>query len=244
MSHDDQAITQPLPLHREPPPNDEKAAPVALPSDQDEIRTPPPLSQNEISTPPPFPSPSPFSPSPVPPFVEPPRSAGRGTRLVASLALIIALASLALNAVLIYNLLTLRQAAADGLDSAIAALDNLEGTGFHYEYHFSQTIPFEGDIPIKQDFVFPFKGNFPIKTTVEVPIDAGVLGTIVVKVPIDTNIPVDVEVPIKLDQTVHVSTEIPLNMTFPIDIRADDPAIQELLVPVRAWLVQLREVLK
>ena len=238
MSHDDQSITQPLPLHREPPPNDEKAAPVAPPSDQDEIRTPPPLSQDEIRTPPPL------TPPPEEQAQPPRSSAGCGTRLVAALALIIALASLALNAVLIYNLLTLRQAAADGLDSAIAALDNLAGTGFHYEYHFSQTIPFEGDIPIKQDFVFPFKGNFPINTTVEVPIDAGVLGTIVVKVPIDTNVPVDVEVPIKLDQTVHVSTEIPLNMTFPIDIRADDPAIQGLLAPVRAWLVQLRESLK
>jgi len=228
----DKEITQPLPRYRETTP-EEDAVPTPPPP-------PSPLTQDEISTPLPLtPPPQRGAPPAAPP---PPRpSMGCGWRIITILALITSLVSLALSAALVYSLLSLRQTAVEGLDTAIAALDNLEGQGFHYEYHFSQTIPFEGDIPIKQEFVFPFKGEFPINTVVEVPIDAGVLGTIHVKVPINTTIPVDVEVPIKLDQTIHVSTEIPLNMTIPIDIQPGDPAIQALLDQVRAWLVRLRD---
>lgn len=159
---------------------------------------------------------------------------------LAILALVISLASLALNGVLIYNLLSVRQTAADGLDAAIAALQNLEGEGFRYEYHFNQTVPFSGDIPFKQDLIFPFKGNIPINTTVRVPIDAGVLGKFTVDVPINTVFPVDLEVPIKVDQTIHVDTAIPLDMVIPIEIKADDPAIQELFDQILEWLLSFR----
>lgn len=159
---------------------------------------------------------------------------------LAILALVISLASLALNGVLIYKLLSVRQPAADGLDAAIAALQNLEGEGFRYEYHFNQTVPFSGDIPFKQDLIFPFKGNIPINTTVRVPIDAGVLGTFTIDVPINTVFPVDLEVPIKVDQTIHVDTAIPLDMVIPIEIQADDPAIQELIDQILEWLLSFR----
>ncbi|MGD2206634.1 MAG: hypothetical protein PVH17_07635 [Anaerolineae bacterium] len=142
---------------------------------------------------------------------------------------------------LIYNLMSVRQTAIQGLDQAIDAVDKLAGKGFHYEYHFQQTIPFSGDIPFKQDLVFPFEGDIPIKTTVQVPIDAGVLGKFVLDVPIDTTIHVDLEVPVQVDQTIHVDTEIPIDMTIPIDVQPNDPAIQDILNQARTWLVQVKE---
>jgi hypothetical protein len=160
--------------------------------------------------------------------------------LAVIVSLLISITSLALNGVLVYKLLSIRQTAVDGLDTAIAALDDFGAEGFEYEYHFSETIPFKGDIPIKQELVFPFKGEIPINTTVQVPINAGALGTFNISVPIDTVFPVDLEVPISVDQTIHVETEIPLDMVIPINIQPDDPLVQDLLGKVRAWLMELR----
>jgi hypothetical protein len=188
-------------------------------------------------------------PTPVP--IEAPRQ-GEGAepskpraswalRLAVLLALILSLVSIALNVLLITNLLATRRTFVDGVDQAISALDSLGSKGFHYEYRLQQTVPFEGDIPFEQDMVFPFKGNVPIKTTVQVPIDAGILGQFVIDVPIDTNFPVDLQVPIHVSQTIHVNTEIPLDMTVPIEISPDDPVVQKLIGGLHEWLVALRE---
>jgi hypothetical protein len=176
------------------------------------------------------------------PGEKPPRS-GCSTRylwIAVVMALVISCLSLALNAALIINLLSFRGLALEGIDAAIAAMDNLEQQGFQYEYHFNQTVPFSGDIPFKQDMVFPFKGDIPINTVVKVPIDAGALGSFTIDVPINTSFYVDLEVPISVDQTIHVETEIPLDMVIPIEIGADDPLIQGIVSQVQSWLLRLR----
>lgn len=196
------------------------------------------LSQDDIPTPVPMPIPAPPAELRTPP---PRVGVPRALWVLVVLSLMISIFSLALNGILIFRLLGVRQTVVDGLDTALAAMDNLAGKGFHYDYHFNETIPFSGDIPIKQDLVFPFKGNIPINTTVRVPVDAGVLGTFNIDVPINTVFPVDLEVPISVDQTVHVETEVPLELQIPIDVKPDDPLIQQLLGPIQEWLLQLRE---
>jgi hypothetical protein len=191
--------------------------------------------QDEITTPAPFPPP----PEEVAKKPRPPRSSV-AIRVMVGLCLVISLVSLALNGLLIYNLMNTRQTAVEGLDAAINALDSLGGKGFHYEYRFQEVIPFSGDIPFKQDLVFPFEGDIPINTVIEVPINVGIQ-TFLVKVPIDTSVYINTSVPIHVDQTVHVSTTIPLSMTIPIDVKAEDPAVQDLLRNVREWLVRFKE---
>jgi hypothetical protein len=161
--------------------------------------------------------------------------------VVVVVALVVGVASLALNFVLIVNLMHARQAAIEGLDAAIAALGSFEGQGFHYEYHFDQTIPFSGDIPVRQELVFPFKEEIPINTTVKVPINAGIMGTFTLDVPINTTFPVDLEIPVSISQTIHVETEVPLDLVIPIDIEPDDPVIQNLIDQIQTWLLQLRD---
>jgi hypothetical protein len=173
---------------------------------------------------------------------------GRGVSAVlwalVLLSLLVSLASLALNGFLIYRLMAVQQKAVDGLNTAIAGLENLGGKGFHYNFHVQRTIPFSGDIPFKQDLNFPFEGNIPINTTVPVPIDAGLLGTFEIKVPINTNVRIKTSVPIHVDETIHVSTEVPIDVQIPIDIEPGEPAIQELISPIREWLIELRDSLE
>ena len=168
-----------------------------------------------------------------------PRSLGLLGVLV-GISLVVSLASLALSVALIYSLADAQRTAVEGLDSAISALDNLEGEGFHYEYRFERSIPVSSSIPIQQEMVIPFSGDFPINTQVQVPIDAGILGTFMVDVPINTSVQVDTEVPINIDQTFDISTSIPVSMVIPIDVQPDDPAVQDGLSKLRAWLVDLR----
>lgn len=197
----------------------------SFPSEQDEIITPAPFTGTPVAAP----------------------SGGRSVRAspslrtVAGLGLLISLLSLALSVFLFFKLLAVRQTFSQGLDMAIQAIDNFDGEGFQYEYHFEQMVPVSASIPLEQDLVFPFRGEIPINTTVRVPIDAGILGTFNVEIPINTSVAIDTAVPVRVDQTFEVSTTIPVSMTIPIAIQPNDPAVQGFLNQVRSWLVQLRE---
>jgi hypothetical protein len=185
------------------------------------------------------------APPPLPQAVSPEAGARRIPCALWALvvfSLLISLASLALNAVLVYRLVAVREKVVGGLDASIAALDKFGGRGFQYEYHLKRTIPFSGDIPFKQEMNFPFEGDIPINTTVAVPIDAGLLGTFQVKVPINTNVHIKTSIPIRVDESFHIETQVPIDMKIPIDVQPDDPAIQELIGPIRTWLLELREL--
>lgn len=200
-----------------------------------QVETSSALNQDEVSTPPPL---------AIPPAVQrrpaPRQRSSCLLRFLVGLGLILALVSLALNILLIYSLMGVRQTAVDGLDQALNSLDSLEDEGFHYEYKYENTLPISVEIPVQQEMVIPFQGTFPINTTVRVPIDAGVLGTFVLDVPINTSVPVDVEVPVQISQTVAFSTSIPVSLTVPIDVQPDDPAIEGFINGLRQWLLELR----
>jgi hypothetical protein len=191
------------------------------------------MSEDTIATPPPLPRASSVEQST--------RRAPAALWALVIVSLLISLCSLALNGVLIYRLLAVRQTVVAGLDAAIGALDGLAAQGFRYDYHIDRVIPFSGDIPFKQEMNFPFEGNIPINTTVKVPIDAGLLGTFEVNVPINTTVRIKTSVPVRVDETFHISTEVPVDLTIPIEIQPNDPAIQGLIGPVRALLLELKE---
>ena len=163
--------------------------------------------------------------------------------VLVGISLVMSLAALALSVAMINSLSGAQRTAVEGLDAAIGALEDLEGEGFHYEYHFERTIPVSSSIPIEQEMVIPFSGDFPINTTVKVPIDAGVLGRFNIDVPINTSVHVDTEVPVSIDQTFDISTTIPVSMVIPIDVRPDDPAVQDAISRMLDWLLELRDSL-
>ena len=157
---------------------------------------------------------------------------------------LLALASLAVNAVLVTRLLAIRNQLSDALANASRSLDNLAGQSIAFDLPISQTVNFETDVPLKQDIAFPFEGNFPVNTTVSVPINLGpLLGTQVINVPINTTVPVNVTVPIRVDQTFHVKTQVPVRINVPIRLSPNDPPLKDWLAQARAWLQGLRKSL-
>ena len=157
---------------------------------------------------------------------------------------LLALASLAVNAVLVARLLMIRNQVSEALTGASRSLDNLAGQTIAFDFPISQTVNLETDVPLKQDIGFPFKGNFPVNTTVSLPVDLGpLLGQQVINVPINTTVPVDVVVPIHVDQTFHVKTQVPVQMNVPIRLSPNDPPFRDWLALARAWLQGLRKSL-
>lgn len=152
----------------------------------------------------------------------------------------LALVSLAVNVVLVTRLLAIRTAVAGALDDASRSLDSLGGQGLEFEFPISQTVPFEGDVPFKQEIAFPFKGNIPIDTTISVPVELGLLGRQVINVPVKTSVPVDITVPVRVDQTFHVKTQVPVRMNVPIRVGANDPPLKDFVAQARQWLERIR----
>jgi len=165
----------------------------------------------------------------------------RALWVVTFLVAILALASLAVNVLLVTRLLAIRDEASAALLDASRSLDNLAWQGFAFEFPVSQTVNFEGDVPFQQDMTFPFKGNIPINTVVNLPIDLGPLGTQTIRVPVNTSVPVDVTVPIHVDQKIHVKTQVPVRMNVPIRLGPNDPPLKDLIAQARDWLNRFRK---
>ena len=160
-----------------------------------------------------------------------------------AMATLIALVSLAVNVLLVARILMIRNGLVNTLTNASRSLDNLAWQGIALDVPISQTITFEGDVPINQDLVLPFKGNFPVDTTVSVLLDLGALGKQTVNVPVKTSVPVDVNVPVHVEQTVHIKTQIPVRATVPIRLGPNDPLFNSLLAEIRAALESIRRML-
>ena len=161
--------------------------------------------------------------------------------VVTFLVAILALASLAVNVMLVTRLLAIRDEASAVLLDASRSLDNLAWQGFAFDFPVSQTVNFEGDVPFQQDITFPFKGNIPINTTVSLPIDLGPLGTQTIRVPVNTTVPIDVTVPVRVDQTVHIKTQVPVRMNVPVRLGPNDPPLKDLIAQARDWLNRFRK---
>jgi hypothetical protein len=166
----------------------------------------------------------------------------RLARSIAIIAILIAAASLALNLFLLWTINNARQAGRQAVEQAITTLDQATTQEFRFTYRLNQTVPFEGNIPVKGDFVFPVKTSVPISTVVPIRMDTG-FGLIDLRIPVSTTFPVNMQVPIKIDQTFPVKVDIPLNMDVPVTLRLDQPPFDEAVRGLREWLVQLRDSL-
>ncbi len=157
------------------------------------------------------------------------------------LASLLACASLAVNVVLVTRLIELRNGIADTLTSVSHSLDNLSGQGIAFDFPISQTVNFEGDVPVRQDVTIPFKSNFPINTVVGIPLDLGPLGKQTINVPVNTNVPIDVKLPIHVEQTIHIQTAVPIRLTVPIRLAPNDAPLKDWIAQARAWLDNIRK---
>ncbi len=156
-------------------------------------------------------------------------------RGISWLALAVAGISLLLNIIIIAKLLQVQGQVKSGVDQAIAQLEGMcSGDSPSIVFPISQTIRFQGEIPMPPGLVIPFKGNIPFNTTLRV---EAFPGGPVINVPINTVVPVDTKVPIPGGIVIPVDTTIPFRQDIPIDLCTESSPFGGIL---RSLITELR----
>lgn len=143
---------------------------------------------------------------------------------------LIAISSLALNVLILQQLVSTREAARQAVRDARAMVVNLQDQGFSHTIKINETLPVEADLPVKETIPIPINETFTVNAAATIPINLGPFGSRTVTVPVGGEVPVNTTIEIELDRTFHVSTVVPVNFEVPIDIKlASTPLYQTLL---------------
>lgn len=135
----------------------------------------------------------------------------------------------------------------DGLNQAIAELEEFGTSTLEFQVAVDETIAINTDIVIDREFTFPINEIFPIDQTVDttIEIDTG-LGF---SVPVDVTVPVQVDVPIELDvaipinETVPVDVDVPIQLDVPITVNLADTELSTLAAQLADGLREVQKLL-
>lgn len=156
---------------------------------------------------------------------------------------LVALASLGLNAFIIYELLQVRTQAGVALGQAAQSIGVVKQSSITYTVPIDEEIPINLNVPVKFTVNVPIKQDLAIDTTVDVPLDIPLLGTRVITVPIKTTVPVDLSVDIPVDKVVPINATIPVKFDVPIDLQLSTTSFGQALGGVQASLQQQADAL-
>jgi len=153
------------------------------------------------------------------------------------------LLSLALNGIVIFGSLQLRQTAQDVVGDAQNLLAEMSSDTLSYTVQLDQDIPISTDVPFNEVFSVPVNTVVPISTTVRVPVDLG-FRTYRLTIPIETIVPVDVEATVPVSQVVDITTIVPLQVAVPIEIPIAGTSLADYLSDADVMLERLEEQLE
>lgn len=132
---------------------------------------------------------------------------------------------LALNGMIVAELLWWQQHTVAMLSDTRAVMRDINNATFSYNFEMDREIPISTTVPFSQEITVPINTVIPVNTTIVVPIDLG-FTTYDLAVPINTVFPVDMEVTVPVSQTVDVAMTVPVDMDIPVEIAiADTPFV-------------------
>jgi hypothetical protein len=149
---------------------------------------------------------------------------------------VLVLVSLALNGVVIYSLVQVRDITLGTVGDARQVIAGVDDDVITHVIEVEQEIPVSVTVPIDQDVLVPIQTTIPISTVVTVPVKPPLLPEFSLPIPIQAVIPVDLEVVVPISETVPIDTVIPLDVEVPVEIPLAD-------TPVVGYLDQLDEAL-
>lgn len=164
-------------------------------------------------------------------------------RLDMILLWVIAISSLALNLIMLNQVLSLRRTSGQAIADAIQVIDRVQGQTFTTKVVIDDQIKIDTSIPVNETIPIDIKQTLPIDTTVTVPVDAGLLGTIPLTVPIKAQVPVEIKQDITINQPFKVSTSVPIKLEVPVTIRVADTELAATLADIKARLTNLADQL-
>ncbi len=164
-------------------------------------------------------------------------------RVIAWVALGVAILSLVLNVILIGRLNQARGAALDALDRTSQRLDTLPDVSINYTTHINQVFPVSGIMPLNQSLTVPISTTVPINLTSHVSVNT-LLGPLDFPYTVNTTVPIRLNVPVAISTTVPYSLTVPLDMSVPVQVRLRDVGIAEVVTQVKQELQRLRAALQ
>ena len=176
-------------------------------------------------------------------------------KFMLAITFVIAVLSLALNIILIWQLLTIQreiQAAArnlgpmlqESLGQTIADLEDFEQSTIEVNVEVNEDFPIRTEIALNETVEVPIELTVPISQVIETTITLDILDT-GVEIPVDISVPVDVEIPINntisvpINRSIPISTTIPLDVNVPIAIEVGETDLVQYIAQVREGLVSL-----
>ncbi len=165
------------------------------------------------------------------------------SRIIAVVALLVALLSLALNVYLLTRLNQARSVVLDTLAATSTSLDALPNYTFKTTFKIDQEFPVSGTMPINQSFTIPISMTVPVKTTVSPTVNTP-FGNMNFPVNIDTKFPVNMTVPVALSMTVPYSMTVPVKMDYPVEVNLRDLGVEETVKSTQKQLDLLRSSLQ
>jgi hypothetical protein len=151
---------------------------------------------------------------------------------------LVALASLALNILLVVALLGARRQAGEGALAASHAVGSLRQSSIDYQVHVAQSVPVVLSIPISETVKVPINTTLPIDTQATIPLETPI-GTFPITIPIQAVVPVDLQTEVPIRLTVPVSTTVPVELDVPIHLAIADTELGEALAQAQASLESL-----
>lgn len=157
----------------------------------------------------------------------------------------VALVSLALNALLLYEqaaLLGAARAQAPAVAQAAAEIGALRAGAFDYTVRVDKTVPVITNIPLQQSVTVPLSATLPINTEVEIPISfAGFSQTL--RVPVHAQVPVQLTTEVPLALTVPVHADVPVQFDVPVHIAVAGTPLAASLARAETALTDLSTTL-
>ena len=165
------------------------------------------------------------------------------SRLVALLALVMAIFSLALNLLLIVRLNQGRQVALETLDATSQRLDSLADVSIRQTVRINRVFGVSGEFPLNENLTFPISMTVPFNSSINVSVNTP-LGPMSMPVKVNTSVPVRMQVPVVISRTIPYSLSVPLNFEIPVEIRLRDLGIEPTIKQTQEELQRLRGALQ
>jgi hypothetical protein len=141
-------------------------------------------------------------------------------------ALVLALLSLGLNALLLSKLRHPERMIEPALDRVASRLATSDAA-IRYTVRIPAGTPVQLDIPIDQSYTVKLRASLPINTTVRMAFNTP-FGQRTVSVPVRTTIPVRQDFPVRLVDTFHLRTETRTAYVVPLEIKLKDLPLDAL----------------
>lgn len=148
------------------------------------------------------------------------------------MALVLAAASLALNAALLSRLRQPERWAGPAADRVLRRLAEQDAR-IKYQIRIPAGTPVSFDVPIDEAYTVKLRTSLPIDTQIRVPV-RGPLGTANVRVPVKTTIPIRQDIPVQVRDTFRLRTATRTEYVVPLELRVRDlplDAISQSLSP-------------